>query len=194
MNIGLYFGSFNPIHIGHLIIANHVLNELNIDKIWFVISPLNPFKNSSNLMNEYERFYLVQKAIEHDVRLKASDIEFSLPKPSYTVHTLTYLVEKYPEHSFSIVMGSDGFQNLDKWKNSEVIIEKYPIIIYKRPGFEVDNKLNAKITILHAPLLEISSTHIRELMKTRKSIKYLVPTSIEEEILASGFFSKIQTK
>jgi len=194
MNIGLYFGSFNPIHIGHLIIANHVLNELNIDKIWFVISPLNPFKHSASLMNEYERFHLVQKAVEEDNRLKASDIEFSLPKPSYTVHTLAYLTEKYPEHSFSIVMGSDGFQNLDKWKNSEIIIKKYTIIIYKRPGFEVDNKLNAKITILNAPLLEISSTHIRELIKMGKSVKYLVPSSIEEEILSSGFFNKIQRK
>ena len=194
MNIGLYFGSFNPIHTGHLIIANHVLNELDIQRIWFVISPLNPFKISANLMNEYDRFHLVQKAIERDGRLKASDIEFSLPKPSYTVHTLAYLAEKYPEHSFSVVMGSDGFQNLDKWKNYEVIVEKYAIIIYKRPGFEVDNKLNAKITILNAPLLEISSTHIRELMKTGKSIKYLVPASIEEEILASGFFNKIQRK
>jgi len=137
---------------------------------------------------------LVQKAIESDPRLKASDIEFSLPKPSYTVHTLAYLDEKYPIHSFSIIMGSDGFQNLDKWKNSDVIAQKYPIIIYNRPGFEVQNKLDAKITILTAPLLEISSTHIRELIKFRKSIKYLVPASVEDEILASGFFKKPQRK
>ena len=194
MNIGLYFGSFNPIHIGHLIIANHILNEQSVEKIWFIVSPLNPFKSSVNLMNEYERFHLVQKAIEHDPRLKASDIEFSLPKPSYTVHTLAYLEEKYPTHSFSIIMGSDGFQNLDKWKNADVIVQKYPVIIYKRPGFEVQNKINAKITILSAPLLEISSTHIRELIKSGKSIKYLVPASVEEEILASGFFKKSQRK
>jgi nicotinate-nucleotide adenylyltransferase len=191
MNIGLYFGSFNPIHVGHLIIANHILNEQNIDKVWFVVSPLNPFKNADTLMNEYERYHLVQKAIEHDVRLRASDIEFSLVKPSYTVHTLAYLEEKYPNHTFSIIMGSDGFQNLDKWKNSEMIIKNYSIIIYKRPGFEVNNKLNAKITTLNAPLLEISSTHIRELIRAGKSIKYLVPASVEEEILASGFFKKI---
>jgi nicotinate-nucleotide adenylyltransferase len=191
MNIGLYFGSFNPIHVGHLIIANHILNEQNIDKVWFVVSPLNPFKNADTLMNEYERYHLVQKAIEHDVRLRASDIEFSLVKPSYTVHTLAYLEEKYPDHTFSIIMGSDGFQNLDKWKNSEMIIKNYSIIIYKRPGFEVNNKLNAKITTLNAPLLEISSTHIRELIRAGKSIKYLVPASVEEEILASGFFKKI---
>jgi nicotinate-nucleotide adenylyltransferase len=191
MNIGLYFGSFNPIHVGHLIIANHILNEQNIDKIWFIVSPLNPFKNAETLINEYERFHLVQKAIENDLRLKASDIEFSLAKPSYTIHTLAYLAEKYPEHTFSIIMGSDGFQNLDKWKNSEMIIKNYSIIIYKRPGFEVNNILNAKITTLNAPLLEISSTHIRELIRAGKSIKYLVPASVEEEILASGFFKKI---
>src|SRR6185503_19509186 len=123
MKIGLYFGSFNPIHIGHLIIANHILNESGLKKIWFIVSPLNPFKNSENLINEYDRLHLVQKAIEDDARLKASDIEFSLPRPSYTVHTLAYLKEKYPEHSFFIIMGSDGFQNLDKWKNSEIITE-----------------------------------------------------------------------
>jgi len=194
MQIGLYFGSFNPIHIGHLIIANHILNEAGIEKIWFVVSPLNPFKEPENLMNEYERFHLVQKAIENDTRVKATDIEFSLPRPSYTVHTLAYLKEKYPEHSFSIIMGSDGFQNLEKWKNVEVIVENYPVIIYKRPGFEVNNKLNAKITVMNAPLLEISSTHIRELIRSGKSIKYMVPPGVEEEIMASGFFKKLQRK
>lgn len=194
MKVGLYFGSFNPLHVGHLIIANHILNESGLDRIWFIISPLNPFKKTENLLNEYDRLHLVQKAIEGDVRLKVSDIEFSLPKPSYTVHTLAYLKEKYPEHSFSIIMGSDGFQNLDKWKNPETIIANYPIIIYKRPGFEVDNKLNANITIMNAPLLEISSTQIRALIQSGKSIKYLVPAVVEEEIMASGLFKKPQRK
>jgi len=194
VKIGLYFGSFNPIHIGHLIIANYILNESDIEKVWFIVSPLNPFKDSENLMNEYDRFHLVSKAIEEDPRLKASDFEFSLPKPSYTVHTLAYLKEKYPDHTFSIIMGSDGFQNLDKWKNPEIIAENYPIIIYKRPGFEVDNKFHATITVMKAPLLEISSTHIRELVRSGKSIKYLVPRNVEEEILASGFFKKAHKK
>lgn len=194
MNIGLYFGSFNPIHVGHLIIANHILNESTLERIWFVISPLNPFKNSENLINEYDRLHLVQKAIEKDPRLKASDIEFLLPKPSYTVHTLAYLKEKYPDYTFSIIMGSDGFRNLDKWKNPEIIIENYSIIIYKRPGFEIDNKLNASIKIMDAPLLEISSTHIRGLIKEGKSIRYLVPPSIEEDILTSGYFKRFHKK
>ena len=194
MQIGLYFGSFNPIHVGHLIIANHILNESSLQRIWFVISPQNPFKRSESLLNEYDRFHLVQKAIENDSRLKASDIEFSLPKPSYTVHTLLYLKEKHPGYSFSLIMGSDSFQNLNHWKNAEVIIQNYPIIIFKRPGFEVDNKINANIEIMDAPLLHISATHIRDLIKEGKSIKYLVPEKVEEEILASGFFRKAQRK
>ncbi|MGZ3846914.1 MAG: nicotinate (nicotinamide) nucleotide adenylyltransferase [Flavisolibacter sp.] len=194
MKIGLYFGSFNPIHVGHLIIVSHILNQAAVDRIWFVVSPLNPFKESATLLNEYDRLHLVQKAIETDLRLKVTDIEFSLPKPSYTVHTLAYLTEKYPEHTFSIIMGSDGFQNLDKWKNPEIIISNHQIIIYKRPGFEVDNKLNANITIMNAPLLDISSTHIRDLIKSGKSIKYLVPPEVEEEILASGLYKKPHKK
>src|SRR5690349_9413548 len=160
MQIGLYFGSFNPIHVGHLIIANHILNETNLQKIWFVVSPQNPFKQSDSLLNEYDRLHLVRKAVEEDGRLRASDIEFSLPKPSYTIHTLTYLQEKNPGNQFSIIMGSDGFQNLDKWKNADQIVSNYPIIIYKRPGFEVENKIQARIRIMDAPLLEISSTRI----------------------------------
>src|SRR5919199_1678054 len=119
MKVGLYFGSFNPVHIGHLIIANHILNETDLQKIWFVVSPQNPFKHSSTLLNEYDRYYLVQKAIEDDSRLKASDVEFHLPKPSYSAHTLTYLTEKYPSYNFRVIMGSDSFQNLGKWKNWE---------------------------------------------------------------------------
>ena len=136
----------------------------------------------------------MQKAIEGDLRFKASDIEFSLPRPSYTVHTLAYLTEKYPAYSFSIIMGSDSFQNLGKWKNAEVIIHNYPLLVYKRPGIEIENKLHARIQVMSAPLLEISATHIRELIRNGKSIKYLVPSSVEEEIIASGLFKKNQKK
>ncbi|HEY0067557.1 MAG TPA: nicotinate (nicotinamide) nucleotide adenylyltransferase [Flavisolibacter sp.] len=190
MEVGLYFGSFNPIHTGHLIIANHILNQTSLHKVWFVVSPQNPFKPSATLLNEYDRLHLVQKAIEQDDRLWASNIEFSLPKPSYTAHTLAYLKEKYPSHQFTIIMGSDSFQNLGNWKNAEAIVSNYPIIIYERPGFEVKNDLGAKITVMDAPLLQISATHIRELVRAGKSIKYLVPPAIEEEILNSGFFKK----
>jgi nicotinate-nucleotide adenylyltransferase len=194
MKVGLYFGSFNPIHIGHLIIANHILNETGIEKVWFVVSPQNPFKKSSTLLNEYDRLHLVQKAIEGDGRLKASDIEFALPKPSYTVHTLAYLQEKYPDHEFSIIMGSDSFQNLGKWKNAERIIENYSILVYVRPGFEAKTSSESKVQILNAPLLEISATYIRNLVQAGKSIKHLVPPIVEEEITDSGFFKKLQKK
>jgi nicotinate-nucleotide adenylyltransferase len=194
MKVGLYFGSFNPIHIGHLIIANHILNETNLQKIWFVLSPQNPFKHSATLLNEFDRLHLVQKAVEGDDRLKASDIEFSLPKPSYTSHTLAYLKEKHPAHEFSIIMGSDSFQNLGKWKNADAIIAHYPIMVYERPGFPIDNAVGATIKVMKAPLLEISATHIREAVQQGKSIKYLVPESVEKEILSNRFYKKLYSK
>lgn len=194
MKVGLYFGSFNPIHIGHLIIANHILNETNLQKIWFVLSPQNPFKHSATLLNEFDRLHLVQIAVEGDDRLKASDIEFALPKPSYTSHTLAYLKEKHPTHEFSIIMGSDSFQNLGKWKNAEAIIAHYPIMVYERPGFPIDNAVGASIQVMKAPLLEISATHIREAVQQGKCIKYLVPESVEREILSNRFYKKLYSK
>ena len=190
MKVGLYFGSFNPIHQGHLIIANHILNEVDLNRIWFVVSPQNPFKEFGVLLNTYDRLHLVAKAIQNDRRLKGSDIEFHLPKPSYTSTTLTYLKEKYPGYQFSIIIGSDSFQNLGKWKNCESIINNYELIIYKRPGFEVINSIGARISIMNAPLLEISATYIRELVRKNKSIKYLVPESIEQEIQENRFYSQ----
>ena len=187
MKIGLYFGSFNPIHVGHLIIANHVANNTNLNQVWFVISPQNPFKHNNTLLNEYHRLHLVQSAIEGENKLKASNVEFQLPRPSYTVDTLTYLKEKFPQHEFSIIMGSDSYQNLHKWKNYEVIIKNHQLYIYKRPGFEVKEEVE-KITILDAPLLEISSTEIRALIKRGKSIRYLVPDIVKEEIENNHYF------
>lgn len=188
MKIGLFFGSFNPVHHGHLIIANHIAMTSTLNEVWFVVSPQNPFKKSATLLNENHRYHLVQLAIESETKLKASNIEFKLPKPSYTIDTLAYLSEKYPGHSFSIIMGSDGFRNLDKWKNADIIIKNYPIIIYKRPGFEIENSLNALITIADAPLLEISSTHIRYMIKNGMSIRYLVPEIVKEEIENKGYY------
>lgn len=190
MKIGLYFGSFNPIHIGHLIIANHVLNETGIEKVWFIVSPQNPFKQKNSLLNEYDRLHLVRTAIENDSRMKASDIEFSLPKPSYTINTLTYLREEYPEHEFSIIIGSDSFQNITQWKNFELLIGNYEINIYMRPGFEIKQAPGANIKILTAPLLDISATQIREMIKKGKSIRYLVPENVREEIESRRFYKK----
>ena len=182
MTVGLFFGSFNPVHHGHLIIARHILNMNMADEIWFVVSPQNPFKQSDRLLNEHHRYFLMQEAIEGEQHFKVSNVEFKLPKPSYTIHTLTYLKEKYPELSFSIIIGSDSFQNITKWKNAELILSNYPIIVYKRPGFEIADTYNAKVTVTEAPLLEISSTHIRNLLRSGKSIRYLVPEAVRLEI------------
>jgi len=190
MKIGLYFGSFNPVHVAHLIIANHILNETDIEKVWFVVSPQNPFKSESGLLNEYHRLQMVRLATEDDGRIKASDIEFSLPKPSYTTATLAYLAEKNPEHDFCIIMGSDSFQNLHKWKNYEVIVKNYQVYVYLRPGFEAENKIGAKLQILDAPLLQLSATHIRKHIKEGKSVRYMVPDKVLEEIEKGGYYKK----
>ena len=190
MNIGLYFGSFNPIHIGHLIIANHVLNETPINKIWFIVSPQNPFKESKTLLNEFDRLHLVRLATQDDNRIKCSDIEFNLPKPSYTSNTLTFLSEKYPEHQFSLIMGSDSYQNLDKWKNYETIINNYPVYVYKREGHEIKKTFDKEAVILNAPIIQISASQIREHIKSAKSIRYLVPEIVREEIESRKFYKQ----
>lgn len=189
MLIGLYFGSFNPVHNGHLIIANHIINSGITDEVWFVVSPQNPFKNSNTLLNQNHRLNLVRIAVEGEVSLKTSNIEFKLPTPSYTITTLTYLQEKYPKQQFAVIMGSDGFQNIHKWKNAEAILKDYQIIIYKRPGFDVETKYLANVTILEAPLLEISSTHIRQLIRAKKSIRYLVPDPVKKEIESQNYYA-----
>jgi nicotinate-nucleotide adenylyltransferase len=188
MKIGLYFGSFNPIHVGHLIIANHILNETDLEKLWFIVSPQNPFKHEKNLLNEYHRLHLVRLATEDDNRIKASDIEFNLPRPSYTSNTLAYLSEKHPEHQFSIIMGSDSFQNIMKWKNPVSILDHYPIYIYVRPGFEVKETHGASVQVLDAPLLQISATRIRENIREGKSVRYLIPDKVLEEIEKGHYY------
>jgi nicotinate-nucleotide adenylyltransferase len=190
MNIGLYFGSFNPIHIGHLIIANHVLNETSISKIWFIVSPQNPFKESKTLLNEFDRLHLVRLATQDDNRIKCSDIEFNLPKPSYTSNTLAFLSEKYPEHQFSIIMGSDSYQNLDKWKNYETIINNYSIYVYKREGYEIKKTFDKEAVVLNAPIIQISASQIREHIRSAKSIRYLVPEIVREEIESRKFYKQ----
>ena len=190
MHIGLYFGSFNPIHIGHLIIANHVLNETSINKIWLIVSPQNPFKESKTLLNEFDRLHLVRLATQDDNRIKCSDIEFNLPKPSYTSNTLAFLSEKYPEHQFSLIMGSDSYQNLHKWKNYETIINNYPVYVYKREGYEIKKTFDKEVVILSAPIIQISASQIREHIRSAKSIRYLVPEIVREEIESRKFYKQ----
>ena len=188
MKIGLYFGSFNPIHTGHLIIASSVINQTDLQQVWLVISPQNPFKQEASLLNEYHRLHLVQLALEDDPRLRASDIEFKLPRPSYTIDTLVYLQEKYPMHEFTIIMGSDSFQNLPKWKNADLLIRNYSFVVYNRPGAPVTNTHGAQLTVLDAPLLTISATLIRKNIQEGKSIRYLVPEKVRTYIEENNYY------
>lgn len=191
MEVGLYFGSFNPIHHGHLIIANYVLQHGGVDQVWFVVSPQNPLKKSGSLLNEYHRLYLVQASIEGETALKASDIEFRLPKPSYTIDTLIYLEEKFPTHRFAVIMGSDSYRNLPAWKNYRQLLKHYSVIVYERPGFPAEEIYEGSSTrVLKAPMLEISSTYIRENVRTGRSVRYLVPEAVRQEIEANGYYKQ----
>lgn len=188
MKVGLYFGSFNPIHIGHLIIANHIANNTELDQVWFVVSPQNPLKGNNGLLNKYHRKYLIDLAIDGEKKLKTSTIEFSLPIPSYTIDTLTYLKEKHPDYTFAVIMGSDSMQNISKWKNYEQLIKNYQLLVYERPGFKNENSFSSNIINIKAPLLDISSTRIREMIKMGKSIKFLVPDFVKEEIERNHYY------
>ncbi len=190
MKIGLYFGSFNPIHIGHLIIANYIAQNTQIEQVWLVVSPQNPLKITSTLLNEYQRLHLAQLAVEQNPYIKVSDIEFKLPRPSYTIDTVAYLKEKYPQHSYSIIMGSDSFQNIHKWKNADILRKENEFIVYPRDGFSIKQVNNdiEKVEIINAPLLNISATEIRKTIKQGKSIRYFVPDKVLEEIEKGGYY------
>jgi nicotinate-nucleotide adenylyltransferase len=190
MKIGLFFGSFNPIHHGHLMVASFIANHTDLQQIWLVVSPQNPHKTQSSLLNEYDRLHLAQLAIEDDTQIKVSDIEFKLPKPSYTIDTLTYLQEKYPQHEFFVIMGSDSFQNLPKWKNFEALVKNYQFIVYRRPGFDISEKYGAAVTYLEAPMLELSATLIRNNCKDGITIRYLVPEDVRLEIERNNYFKE----
>ncbi|MBP1651260.1 MAG: nicotinate (nicotinamide) nucleotide adenylyltransferase [Bacteroidetes bacterium] len=188
MKIGLYFGSFNPIHTGHMIIANFVAYHTDLDKVWLVVSPQNPLKPSASLLNEHNRFHLVELAIQDEPKLRASNIEFSLPRPSFTVDTLAYLTEKFPTQEFVIIMGSDSFQNISRWRNYQHIVRNYPIYVYKRPGHEVTETHGATVKILEAPMLDISATDIRNWIKEGKSIRYMVPDNVVAYITTNNYY------
>jgi nicotinate-nucleotide adenylyltransferase len=188
MKIGLFFGSFNPIHHGHLMVASFIANHTDLQQIWLVVSPQNPHKTQTSLLNEYDRLHLAQLAIEDDAQIKVSDIEFKLPKPSYTIDTLTYLQEKYPQHQFYVIMGSDSFQNLPKWKNFEALVKNYQFIVYRRPGFDITEDYGADMQYLEAPMLELSATLIRNNCKDGITIRYLVPEQVRLEIERNNYF------
>jgi len=188
MTVALYFGSFNPIHIGHLLIAQSVIDLVTIDELWFIVSPQSPFKKKKNLLAERLRFNLVQTAIENNNQLKVSDIEFKLPKPSYTIDTLIYLEEKHPNIKFELVMGSDNLDHLHKWKNADLLIDRYNIIVYPRVADFSFSSNKIKTTILNAPLLNISSTTIRERIKQNKNVNFYVCESVEKQLKEYNYY------
>lgn len=189
LTVGLYFGTFNPIHIGHLAIANFMVEFTDIDQLWFVVSPHNPHKKKANLLDDYQRLEMVYRAVDSDDRFRVSNIEFNLPKPSYTIDTLTYLKEHFSDYKFKILLGEDNLQNLHKWKNFEQILENYGIIVYPRPGFDkskIENHPNISIAI--APMMEISSTFIRKAIYNGRDVRHFVPQKTWEYIEEMNFY------
>jgi nicotinate-nucleotide adenylyltransferase len=195
--IGLYFGSFNPVHIGHIVIAGYMTEFTGLDQVWFVVSPQNPLKKKETLLTDHHRLYMAQQAIGDNDRLKASDIEFRLPIPSYTIDTLTYLKEKYPKNEFCLVMGEDNLYTLHKWKNANEVIKKYPIYVYPRPysrkpaSGQLENiLLSAEIHHVKAPLMDISGTFIRDGIKNRKNMSYFLSPPVWKYIKEMHFYEK----
>lgn len=180
MKIGLFFGSFNPIHIGHLIIANTFLENSDLDQIWFVVSPQNPLKRKQSLAPEYDRLYMVERAISDNFKMKACDIEFNMPKPSYTIDTLVRLQELYPQNKFALIIGEDNLVSFQKWKNYRQILDHFCLYVYPRPACEPGElKNHLHVRWVEAPFLDISATFIRSLIKNNKSVKYLLPEEVE---------------
>lgn len=193
MKIGLYFGTFNPIHVGHLIIANHMAEHADLDQIWMVVTPHNPLKKKSTLLDDYHRLQMVHLATEDFPKIKPSDIEFKLSQPNYTVNTLVHLQEKYPNYEFSLIMGEDNLKSLHKWKNYEVILENHEIYVYPRLSSEAENlmfKDHQKIHMIDAPVVEISSTFIRDNIKKGKNVQPLLPAKVWEYIDHNNFYKK----
>ena len=191
MKTGLYFGSFNPIHIGHMAIANFMIEFSDLEQLWFVISPHNPLKEKKSLLKDYHRLEMVRLAVEDDDRFRASDIEFKLPTPSYTIDTLVYLEEKNPGREFQLVMGADGLRTFHKWKHADLIVEKYHRLIYPRPGMDLDVvSRNPNATVVNAPLMEISSSFIRMAIREGKDVRHLVPSGAYQYMREMHFYEQ----
>lgn len=180
MKVGLYFGTFNPIHVGHLIIANHFAEHSDLEEIWCVVTPQSPFKTKQSVLDNHQRLEMVYLATKEYPKIKPSDIEFQLPQPNYTVHSLAYLEEKYPKHEFALIMGEDNLASLPKWKNAEVLLDRYPIYVYPRKIEQSYAAVDSKGTIIKvdAPIIEISSSFIRKSIKSAKNIRPLLPESV----------------
>ena len=196
MKVGLYFGSFNPIHIGHMAIANYMVEYTDMDQVWFVISPHNPFKERKTLLADHHRLELVERALADDGRFRVTDIEFKMPTPSYTIDTLTWLSEKYPDKRFVIIMGSDGLPTFPKWKNAQEIRKNYKRYVYPRPGFpagpagSIGYAAEENLEVVNAPLIEISSSFIRKAIAGGKDIRYFLPPAVWQYLDEMNFYRK----
>ena len=189
MKIGLFFGSFNPIHSGHLTIANTIMESTDIMKIWFVVSPHNPLKKSKSLLHEFDRLDMVRAATNDNYNMEVSDVEFNLPKPSYTVNTMTYLSGKYPDEEFVLIIGEDNLESFPRWKNYKQILNNYSLYVYPRPGkTKVDLGDHPKVKFVEAPIIDISATFIRKYVKDGMSIQNLVPDPVIEIIREKKFY------
>lgn len=191
MHVGLFFGSFNPVHIGHLALANYMLCYTPMEQVWFVVSPHNPLKNKASLLSQNDRLHLVNLALDFHPKIKASNIEFDLPQPSYTVNTLAHLKEKFPSHTFSLIMGRDNLQTFDKWKNYEEILKHHEIYVYPRIG-NLPSKFDThpKVHLTEAPIIEISSTFIRKALKEKKNIQYFLHPKVWEYVDEMNLYRK----
>jgi nicotinate-nucleotide adenylyltransferase len=195
MKVGLFFGSFNPVHVGHMVLANYMQAYGELDQVWFVVSPHNPLKKKNTLLHERHRLRLVELAIGDNAKLKASDIEFHLPQPSYTVNTLVYLQEKYPKLQFALIMGEDNLQNFHKWKNYEEILARHELYVYPRQDRQ---PISGDPEVIHhpsvkripAPIMEISSTAIRQAILEKKDVRYFMPLPVWEYIREMHFYEK----
>ena len=179
--VGLFFGTFNPIHVGHLTIANHMAEYSDLDQVWFVVTPHSPFKKKSSLLDNHHRYQMVDRAVEHYPKLKASDIEFNLTQPNYTINTLAYLEEKYPSYDFALIMGEDNLKGFHKWKNYELILENYRLYVYPRISegvIETQFDNHEKIVRIDAPIMELSSTFIRKAIKEGKNVRPMLPENV----------------
>ncbi|MBC7892358.1 MAG: nicotinate-nucleotide adenylyltransferase [Sphingobacteriaceae bacterium] len=189
MRIGLFFGSFNPIHVGHLIVANVMATTTDLEQVWLVVSPQNPFKKNKTLLHEFDRLDLVERAIADNHRLKATDVEFSMPRPSYTIDTLRRLREKFPQHTFRLIIGGDNLGQFPNWKEYEAILNDFGLYVYPRPNAEPSSlQTHPNVRLVEAPLLDISATFIRAQLKAGRSIRYLVPDPVERLIELKKFY------
>ena len=187
--IGLFFGSFNPVHTGHLVIAQTMVDHTDLDKVWFVVSPQNPFKPAKSLLHEFDRFDMVSAAITDNPKLGLTDVEFRLPRPSYTIDTLHHLRSKHPDKEFSLILGEDNLEGFPRWKESDRILSNHRLFVYPRPN-AADSPLrhHDHVVMVPAPMMDISATWIRQAVRDRKSIRYLVPDAVAEIIDRKGFY------